>query len=66
MMVQLMQATNVLEIGRLTSYSARYFAEAFPADGTVITCEVDERSGALACQYFEHRRLVTISMSVWG
>jgi caffeoyl-CoA O-methyltransferase len=35
-----------------TGYSALCFAEALPADGTVITCEVDEESAALARQYF--------------
>ena len=36
-----------------TGYSALCFAEALPEDGTVITCEVDEQSAALARQYFE-------------
>ena len=52
MMTQLVQATSVLEIGMFTGYSALCFAEALPADGTVITCEVDEESAALARQYF--------------
>ena len=52
MMAQLVQATSVLEIGMFTGYSALCFAEALPADGTVITCEVDEESAALARQYF--------------
>jgi caffeoyl-CoA O-methyltransferase len=42
----------VLEIGMFTGYSALCFAEALPANGTVITCEVDEESAALARQYF--------------
>jgi caffeoyl-CoA O-methyltransferase len=53
MMTQLVQATNVLEIGMFTGYSALCFAEALPADGTVLTCEIDEESAALARQYFE-------------
>ena len=52
MMTQLVQATKVLEIGMFTGYSALCFAEALPADGTVLTCEVDEESAALARQYF--------------
>jgi caffeoyl-CoA O-methyltransferase len=52
MMTQLVRATSVLEIGMFTGYSALCFAEALPADGTVITCEVDEESAALARQYF--------------
>ena len=52
MMAQLAGARRVLEIGMFTGYSALCFAEALPADGTVITCEVDEASAALARQYF--------------
>ena len=52
MMTQLVRATNVLEIGMFTGYSALCFAEALPANGTVITCEIDEESVALARQYF--------------
>ena len=52
MMTQLVQATRVLEIGMFTCYSALCFAEALPADGVVITCEVDEESAALARAYF--------------
>ncbi len=52
MMTELVQATSVLEIGMFTGYSALCFAEALPADGTVLTCEIDEESAALARQYF--------------
>ena len=52
MMTQLVQATSVLEIGMFTGYSALCFAEALPVDGTVLTCEVDEESAALARQHF--------------
>jgi caffeoyl-CoA O-methyltransferase len=52
MMTQLVQATSVLEIGMFTGYSALCFAEALPANGTVLTCELDEESAALARQYF--------------
>ena len=52
MMTQLVQAKRVLEIGMFTGYSALCFAEALPADGRIITCEIDEESAALARQYF--------------
>ena len=52
MMTQLVQATSVLEIGMFTGYSALCFAEALPANGTVLTCEVDEESSTIARQYF--------------
>ena len=51
MMTQLVQATRVLEIGMFTGYSALCFAEALPADGRVITCEIDEESVAMARTY---------------
>jgi len=52
MMTQVVQAKRVLEIGMFTGYSALCFAEALPTDGTVLTCEIDEESAALALQYF--------------
>lgn len=52
MMTQLAQATTVLEIGMFTGYSALCFAEALPVEGTVLTCEVDKESAALARLYF--------------
>ena len=52
MMTQLVGAKRVLEIGMFTGYSALCFAEAVPADGTVITCDIDEKSAALARRYF--------------
>ncbi len=52
MMTQLVQATSVLEIGMFTGYSALCFAESLPANGTVLTCEIDEESSAIARQYF--------------
>lgn len=52
MMAQLAQVTSVLEIGTFTGYSALCFAEVLPAEGTVLTCEIDEESAALARQYF--------------
>jgi caffeoyl-CoA O-methyltransferase len=53
MMTQLVQAARVLEIGMFTGYSALCFAEALPADGRVITCEIDEESAALARTYMK-------------
>ena len=52
MMTQLVGAKRVLEIGMFTGYSALSFAEALPADGTVITCEINEQSAAVARRYF--------------
>ncbi|MBK9308556.1 MAG: class I SAM-dependent methyltransferase [Nitrospira sp.] len=52
MMTQLVGAKRVLEIGMFTGYSALCFAEALPADGTVITCEINEKSASVARPYF--------------
>ncbi|MDH4083910.1 MAG: class I SAM-dependent methyltransferase [Nitrospira sp.] len=52
MMTQLVGAKRVLEIGMFTGYSALCFAEALPSDGTVITCEINEQSAAVARRYF--------------
>lgn len=65
MMTQLVGATRVLEIGMFTGYSALCFAEALPADGRVITCEVDESSAALGRKYFAkspHGRKIEIRL----
>lgn len=52
MMTQLVGAKQVLEIGMFTGYSALCFAEALPTDGTVITCEINEKSATMARRYF--------------
>lgn len=48
MMTRLVGARRVLEVGMFTGYSALCFAEVLPADGTVITCEINENSAAVA------------------
>lgn len=65
MITQLARARNVLEIGMFTGYSALCFAESLPEDGTVITCEIDEPSAALAREHFArspHGKKITIHM----
>lgn len=52
MMTQLIGAKRVLEIGMFTGYSALCFAEALPAEGTVVTCELNEKSASVARRYF--------------
>src|SRR3989449_2512380 len=42
------RARRVLEIGTFTGYSALAMAEALPEDGTVLTCEIDPDSAAVA------------------
>jgi caffeoyl-CoA O-methyltransferase len=65
MMAQLVRATNVLEIGMFTGYSALCFAEAIPSDGRVITCEVEAKPAAVARRYMAqspHGRKIDIRM----
>jgi caffeoyl-CoA O-methyltransferase len=45
-------ARRVLEIGMFTGYSALCFAEALPAGGRVVTCEIEDKPAALARKYF--------------
>jgi caffeoyl-CoA O-methyltransferase len=52
MMARLVNAKRVLEIGMFTGYSALCFAEALPEDGRITTCEIDEKSAAMAGKYF--------------
>ena len=52
MMTQLVGTKRILEIGMFTGYSALCFAEALPEDGTVTTCEINEKSAAVARRYF--------------
>ncbi len=65
MMVQIVRAKRVLEIGMFTGYSALCFAEALPDDGTVTTCEIDEKSALVARSFFarsSHGKKISILM----
>jgi caffeoyl-CoA O-methyltransferase len=52
-LVHLTRARHVLEIGLFTGYSALAMAEALPADGVVIACEVDAFAAEFAQQCFD-------------
>ena len=65
MLVRLISARNVLEIGMFTGYSTLMMAEALPDDGRLITCEIDPRAEAIARKYFAespHERKIMIRM----
>jgi predicted O-methyltransferase YrrM len=65
MMTRVVSAKRILEIGMFTGYSALCFAEALPKDGSVLTCEIDDESAALARTYFArspHGRKIEIRM----
>src|SRR4029434_10638441 len=52
MLVRLTQAKSILEVGMFTGYSALCFAEALPADGRIITCELDPHAIEIASRFF--------------
>jgi caffeoyl-CoA O-methyltransferase len=52
MLVHATRARRVLEVGMFTGYSALAMAEALPADGTVLACEIDPEVAAFAQSYF--------------
>ena len=51
MLVHLTGARRVLEIGTYTGYSALCVAEALPAHGRIVTCEVDPEHARMAQQH---------------
>ncbi len=52
MLVQLIGARRVLEIGLFTGYSALAMAEVLPVDGELISCEIDHQHCAIAKSFF--------------
>jgi caffeoyl-CoA O-methyltransferase len=52
MLVQLHRPALVVEIGMFTGYSALSMAEGLPANGRIITCDVDPKAEAMAKQAF--------------
>jgi caffeoyl-CoA O-methyltransferase len=52
MLVHLARARQVLEIGMFTGYSALAMAEALPAGGRVVACEIDAEVAAFAERCF--------------
>lgn len=52
MMVLLVRAKRVLEIGMFTGYSALSMAEVLPDDGELVTCELDPEPIAVARRHF--------------
>jgi caffeoyl-CoA O-methyltransferase len=45
-------ARRVLEIGLFTGYSALTMAEALPADGKIVSCDINPRTTAIARSFF--------------
>jgi caffeoyl-CoA O-methyltransferase len=53
MFVQMLGARRILDIGMFTGYSALAMAEALPADGCLIACEVDPYAANFAKSLFQ-------------
>jgi len=53
MLIRLSGARLVVEVGTFTGFSALMIAGALPADGRLITCEIDAQVAAIARRYFQ-------------
>lgn len=51
--IKMLDVTRILEIGTSTGYSSLAMALALPMDGELITCDVDQRAGKKAQQYWK-------------
>ena len=63
LMVQVAGARRVLEIGMYTGYSALSMAEGLPADGELVTLDIDPTAVEFARKYFarsEHGKKITV------
>ena len=65
MIVAMCGARRLLEIGTFTGYSALSMAEALPADGEIITCDVNAATSAIAQRFFDrspHGRKIVVRL----
>jgi len=53
MLVSIMKAKRVLEIGTYTGYSALVMAQALPKGGKIVTCENDEEAAKMARKFWK-------------
>ena len=53
MLLKLIDATRVIEVGTFTGYGTLWMAQALPADGEIITCDVSERWTFVARRFWE-------------
>jgi predicted O-methyltransferase YrrM len=59
LLVRLIGARRVLEIGTFTGYSALTVAAALPEDGKLLTCDVSEEWTTIARRYWEDAKLTS-------
>jgi caffeoyl-CoA O-methyltransferase len=65
LLVRLIGANRVLEIGMFTGYSTLMMAEGLPEDGELITCEINPKAEEVARRYFAqspHGKKIKIRM----
>jgi predicted O-methyltransferase YrrM len=53
LLVELIGARHCIEVGTFTGYSALAVAQALPADGRIVACDVDENTTAVARRYWQ-------------
>lgn len=53
LLIRLSGARRVVEVGTFTGFSALMIAEALPADGRLVTCEIDLKVADIARRYFK-------------
>ena len=56
LLIRLMHATNVLELGTYTGYSALAMAMALPENGRLITCDINHDSTRIARDYWKQAK----------
>ncbi|HZD55043.1 MAG TPA: class I SAM-dependent methyltransferase, partial [Candidatus Aquicultoraceae bacterium] len=65
LLVRILGARRVVDIGTFTGYSALMMAESLPADGEVVTCEILEEHASIARKYFArspHGRKIRLAL----
>ena len=65
LLVRMVGARRVLEVGMFTGYSALMMAAGLPQEGQLVTCEVDPKAEAIARRYFRespHGKKIQIRM----
>jgi predicted O-methyltransferase YrrM len=53
LLVNLMGAKRVIEVGTYTGYSALWMAEALPEDGRLVTCDISKEWTDIAARYWQ-------------
>jgi O-methyltransferase len=53
LLVKLVEAKRIIEVGTFTGYSTLVMAEALPADGKIISCDIDREWTDIARRYWQ-------------